>query len=97
MQGMVAGKRSNGNTIQRWEKDITYTFGTMATARICSQKKEASVTYLRTHVGYEADGGVLEKGREHHEEARHEIHVDALQIGDLRQRRVRARYKGRHR
>ena len=65
--------------------------------RICSQQKEATVTYLRTHVRYEADGGVLKKRREHHEEARHEIYVDALQIGDLRQRRVRARYKGRHR
>ena len=32
MQGMVAGKRSRGKPIQRWEKDITYTFGTMAAA-----------------------------------------------------------------
>ena len=32
MQGMVAGKRSRGKPGQRWEKDITYTFGTMAAA-----------------------------------------------------------------
>ena len=32
MQGMVAGKRSNGKPRQRREKDITDTFGTMATA-----------------------------------------------------------------
>ena len=30
MQGMIAGKRSQGKPIQRWEKDITDTFGTMA-------------------------------------------------------------------
>ena len=28
MQGMVAGKRSRGKQRQRWEKDITDTFGT---------------------------------------------------------------------
>ena len=32
MQGMVAGKRSRGKPGQRWEKDITDIFGTMATA-----------------------------------------------------------------
>ncbi len=32
MQGMVAGKRSRGKPRQRWEKDITDTFGTMAAA-----------------------------------------------------------------
>ena len=32
MQGMVAGKRSRGKPRQRWEKDITYTFGTMTAA-----------------------------------------------------------------
>ena len=32
MQGMVAGKRSRGKPRQRWEKDITDTFGTMTAA-----------------------------------------------------------------
>ena len=32
MQVTVAGKRSRGKPIVRWEKDITYTFGTMAAA-----------------------------------------------------------------
>ena len=32
MQGMVAGKGSRGKPRQRWEKDITDTFGTMAAA-----------------------------------------------------------------
>ena len=32
MQGMVARKRSRGKPRQRWEKDITDTFGTMAAA-----------------------------------------------------------------
>ena len=32
MQGMLAGNRSRGKPRQRWEKDITDTFGTMATA-----------------------------------------------------------------
>ena len=33
MQGIiVAGKRSRGKPRQRWEKDITVIFGTMATA-----------------------------------------------------------------
>ena len=32
MQGTVAGKRSRGKPRQRWEKDITDTFGTMAAA-----------------------------------------------------------------
>ena len=32
MQGMVAGKRSRGKPIQRWEKYITDTFGPMAAA-----------------------------------------------------------------
>ena len=32
MQGMVAGKRSRGTPRQRWEKDITDTFGTMTAA-----------------------------------------------------------------
>ena len=32
MQGMVSGKRSRGKPRQRWEKDITDTFGTMTAA-----------------------------------------------------------------
>ena len=32
MQGMVAGERIRGKPRQRWEKDITDAFGTMATA-----------------------------------------------------------------
>ena len=32
MQGMVVGKRSRGKPRQRWEKDITDTFGTMTAA-----------------------------------------------------------------
>ena len=32
IQGMAAGKRSRGKPRQRWEKDITDTFGTMAVA-----------------------------------------------------------------
>ena len=32
MQGMVAGRKSRGKPIQRWEKDITDTFGTMTAA-----------------------------------------------------------------
>ena len=32
MQGMVAGKRSSGKPIQRWEKYITDMFGTMTAA-----------------------------------------------------------------
>ena len=37
MQGMVAGKRSRGKPKQRWEKDITDTFGMMtAASRVAS-------------------------------------------------------------
>ena len=32
MQGMMAGKRSRGKPRQRWDKDITDTFGTMTAA-----------------------------------------------------------------
>ena len=32
IQGMVAGKSRRGKPRQIWEKDITYTFGTMAAA-----------------------------------------------------------------
>ena len=41
--------------------------------------------YLCSDVGYEADGSVLEKRSEHHEEARDEVDVNALQVGDLGQ------------
>ena len=41
MQGMVAGKRSRGKPRQRWEKDITDTFGTMtAASRVAEDRKQ---------------------------------------------------------
>ena len=41
MQGMVAGKRSRGKPRQRWEKDITDTFGTMAAAsRVAKDRQQ---------------------------------------------------------
>ena len=45
MQRMVAGKRSGVKPRERWEKDTTYTFDTMAAAsdvltRICPEKKK---------------------------------------------------------
>ena len=41
MQGMVAGKRSLGKPRQRWEKDITYTFGTMtAASRVAEDRQQ---------------------------------------------------------
>ena len=44
MQGMVAEKRSRGKPIQRWEKDITEVFGTMATA---SRGRRTGVDFAR--------------------------------------------------
>ena len=41
MQGMVAGKRSRGKPRQRWEKDITDTFGTMtAASRVAEDRQQ---------------------------------------------------------
>ena len=41
MQGMVAGKRSGGKPRQiSWEKDITYTFGTMTKAITVAERED---------------------------------------------------------
>jgi len=45
----------------------------------------------------EADAGVLEQRREDHDEAGDEEDVDALEVGDLGQRGVRAGQDRRHR
>ena len=46
IQGMVAGKRSRGKPRQRWEKDITDTFGTMTSA---SRVAEDRHQFRRAH------------------------------------------------
>ena len=46
MQGMVAGKRSRGKPRQRWENDITDTFGTMATASRVAEDRHQ----IRKHI-----------------------------------------------
>ena len=52
MQGMVAGKRSRGKPRQRWKKDTTDIFGTMATAsrvaedRTFGQRRPEELTWL---------------------------------------------------
>jgi len=43
------------------------------------------------------DAGVLEQRAEDHHEARDEEDVDALEVGDLGQRRVGCGQNGRHR
>ena len=48
MQDVVAGKRSRGKQRQRWEKDTTDTFGTMAAA---SRVAEDRHQFLRRHLG----------------------------------------------
>ena len=44
MQGMIAGKRSRGKPRQRWEKDITDTFGTIAAASRVAEDRQASIS-----------------------------------------------------
>ena len=60
MQGMVAGKRSRGKPRQRWEKDITYTFGTMTAA---SRVAEDSINFVETSGQRRPDEDVLREER----------------------------------
>ena len=51
VQGMVAGKRSRGKPRQRWEKDITDTFGTMAAAsRVAEDRHQFCKRHLSSDV-----------------------------------------------
>ena len=44
---MVAGKRSRGKPRQRWEKDITDTFGTMtAASRVAEDRRQVRIDIL---------------------------------------------------
>ena len=45
MQGMIAGKRSRGKPRQRWEKDITDTFGTMKAKTKMGERHHRYVWY----------------------------------------------------
>ena len=48
MEGNVAGKRNRGKPIQRWEKDITDKFGTMAAAsRVAEDKRHLGSDVLQ--------------------------------------------------
>ena len=50
MQGMVAGKISRGKPRQRWEKDITDTFGMMAAASRVAEDRHQSQRHLGSDV-----------------------------------------------
>ena len=53
MEGNVAGKRNRGKSIQRWEKDITDKFGTMAAAsRVAEDKRNLGSEPVTSCRGY---------------------------------------------